>query len=335
MVVGLKYFSAIALFSMAPWLSLNNAFRSVSRGSRRFFVSDAGGRQYGQDSKKYIKTTLEAKKRANGEENPAIPAGWTTIKYGTEEDAKNAEMDDRIREAERWVSKKLTDKESQELNRVMGIEAEVLAALAAEEDELSGKKSKKDSSKGKQPVGAEKLAAKNKLKDFLTAETRDAAKVKGFLELNPYICSGCGTPFQSKSTDTPGFLPKDKIKVHLVKAQKIRDKQEAIKILELAGIEVSIEHLRPFYCVSSIRKFINKILDYKLVFIRSLLSRLTSSFNAQMDSEAAEEILKEANISDDVIAGVRALSKGQSMIDQVIADFLKGLLKFHFLSYST
>jgi hypothetical protein len=39
-----------------------------------------------------------------------------------------------------------------------------------------------------------------------------------------------------------------------------------------------------------------------------------------VDSEAAEEILKEANISDDVIAGVRALSKGQSMIDQVTAD---------------
>jgi hypothetical protein len=52
----------------------------------------------------------------------------------------------------------------------------------------------------------------------------------------------------------------------------------------------------------------------------SLLPRVTASFNAQVDSEAAEEILKEANISDDVIAGVRALSKGQSMIDQVKAD---------------
>lgn len=38
----------------------------------------------------------------------------------------------------------------------------------------------------------------------------------------------------------------------------------------------------------------------------------------QVDSEAAEEILRDANISDDVIAGVRALSKGQSIIDQVI-----------------
>ena len=29
-------------------------------------------------------------------------------------------------------------------------------------------------------------------------------------------------------------------KLHLAKAQKIRDKQEAIKILELAGIEVNL-----------------------------------------------------------------------------------------------
>ena len=36
-----------------------------------------------------------------------------------------------------------------------------------------------------------------------------------------------------------------------------------------------------------------------------------------MDSEAAEEILRGANIPDDVIAGVRALTKGQSVMDQV------------------
>jgi hypothetical protein len=54
-------------------------------------------------------------------------------------------------------------------------------------------------------------------------------------------------------TESPGFLPKDKIKDHLLKAQRIRDKQDAIKILEMAGIE--------------------------------------------MDSVAAEEILREANVS--------------------------------------
>lgn len=36
-----------------------------------------------------------------------------------------------------------------------------------------------------------------------------------------------------------------------------------------------------------------------------------------MDSEAAESILRDANISDDVIQGVRALSRGQNQADQV------------------
>ena len=30
------------------------------------------------------------------------------------------------------------------------------------------------------------------------------AKVKGFLEINPVVCSGCGAPFQSKTIDAPG-----------------------------------------------------------------------------------------------------------------------------------
>jgi hypothetical protein len=40
------------------------------------------------------------------------------------------------------------------------------------------------------------------------------------------VCSGCGTPFQSKTADNPGFLPKEKLKDHLVKAQTIRERQE-------------------------------------------------------------------------------------------------------------
>lgn len=238
MVVGLRYFSAVALLGMAPWWSMNNALRSISRGKLALRFSSKSGGQFNHPSKS---VKAWARKAANGEDKPKIPAGWTTIKYGTEEDAKNAEMDDRIREAERWVSKKLSDKDAQDLNRVMGIEAEVLAALAAEEDEQSGQKKRGVNPKGKAAAN-DKSAAKTKLQDYLAVETRDAAKVKGFLELNPYVCSGCGTPFQSKSTDTPGYLSKEKIKVHLVKAQKIRDKQEAIKILELAGIQVSFAY---------------------------------------------------------------------------------------------
>jgi rubrerythrin len=71
--------------------------------------------------------------------------------------------------------------------------------MAEEEDNLkNGKMGKKNGIlKGKKPI--EKNGVRSKLQEFITVESSDAAKVKGFLELNPYICSGCGTPFQSKT----------------------------------------------------------------------------------------------------------------------------------------
>jgi ribosome biogenesis GTPase A len=82
------------------------------------------------------------------------------------------------------------------------------------------------------------MAKLRHLQELSAEAAYEARKIRGFLELNPYICSGCGTQFQSKSADNPGFLPKDKFDVHRVRAQVIKDKQEAIKILDMAGIEV-------------------------------------------------------------------------------------------------
>lgn len=74
--------------------------------------------------------------------------------------------------------------------------------------------------------------------DEVYDEGAESATVKGFLELNPYVCSGCGTGFQSKSDGEPGYLPKDILKEHLQKADKLKAKQRAIKLLEMAGLEV-------------------------------------------------------------------------------------------------
>jgi predicted Zn-ribbon and HTH transcriptional regulator len=38
----------------------------------------------------------------------------------------------------------------------------------------------------------------------LEEEEKGSTKIKGFLQQNPVLCSGCGTPFQSKSPDNPG-----------------------------------------------------------------------------------------------------------------------------------
>jgi hypothetical protein len=102
-----------------------------------------------------------------------------------------------------------------------------------------------------------------KLRSLTSAEVKSVAHIKGFLEMNPYICPGCGTPFQSKSEKDPGthsltyslthlttyslthpgFLPKDKLVVHRKLAELIRSKQEAVRILEMAGIDIdSLTH---------------------------------------------------------------------------------------------
>lgn len=246
MTISIQYLLAILLImkfglstSLRIFTSRNNINEYLNkRGVRSRFIETLG--TSGKDT--YTSTTtstststtrLNAKKVADNESNPETSANWATIKYGTEQDAKNSEMDDRLRDAERWVSRKLSDKESSDLNRQMGIEAEVIAAMAAEEDEKNGiKKNKKEQNK---LIDRKLLESR-----FSTKETKNADSVKGFLELNPYICSGCGTPFQSKNMENPGFLPKDKIQDHLKKAEKIKEKQAAIKILEMAGIEVCI-----------------------------------------------------------------------------------------------
>jgi 30S ribosome assembly GTPase len=62
------------------------------------------------------------------------------------------------------------------------------------------------------------------------------SKIKGFLQLNPHVCSGCGSHFQSKSPDTPGYLEKERFAEHRVKAEKLRRIQDVLKILDMAGI---------------------------------------------------------------------------------------------------
>ena len=88
-------------------------------------------------------------------------------------------------------------------------------------------------------------------------------RIRGFLELNPYICSGCGTNFQSKAPGDPGFLPPEKLQEHRQNAVRIREQQEAVKILQMAGLEIG--------------------------------------------SSAADELLREAKVSEDTIRGVKAL----------------------------
>lgn len=180
-------------------------------------------------------------------------------------------MEDRIKDAERWVSKKLTDDETILLNKALGIDAEVLAAMADEDDEVNSKVKKRVNKTKRNENKNNRL---NRLSDLSLSDSIEARKIRGFLELNPYICSGCGTPFQSTVDENPGYLPKEKFHEHRKKAELIKDKQEAIKILDMAGIE--------------------------------------------LNSDAAENILRSAGISSTVISGVRSIGyeSGNSAMDR-------------------
>jgi ribosome biogenesis GTPase A len=176
-------------------------------------------------------------------------------------------MDDRLREAKQWVSKKLSNDEAAILNRAMGIEDEVMKAIALEDNDNDNISSKKKDNKSKGTKG---------IKGISTIESQSSARVKGFLQLNTHLCSGCGTAFQSKSPDEPGYLPKDKLIEHRMKSVNIKEKQEAIKILDMAGIDIG--------------------------------------------SNAAEQILLEANISPQVIAGIKSLGEEDNYFDDQIDD---------------
>lgn len=188
-------------------------------------------------------------------ENSENRPGWVTVKLGTDEDIQRAKMEERIKDAERWVSKKLTDDEAAILNRAMGIEKEVMSAMEGIKNTPSKQK--------KAPT-----------KDSILSMEKNTqmSRIKGFLELNPYVCSGCGVAFQSKTAESPGYLTKEKLQDHLQNAAKIRDKQEAIKILEMAGIDI--------------------------------------------ESPVAEDILKAAKVSPEVIAGIKILGSSGDDIEE-------------------
>lgn len=173
----------------------------------------------------------------------------------------NTRMEERIHNAENWVTMKLSDKEASEFNKALGIEAEVLEALAEGE-----RKGDRDNKKAQNAL--------QKLKGVGERQFQEG-RVKGFLEQNPFLCPGCGAPFQTRSPDTPGslsiryflsifmlfilcwpllircfpgFLPKDIFHEHRRRSELTKQTQEAVKLLDMAGLDLdspdAVEALR-------------------------------------------------------------------------------------------
>eukprot|EP01038_Epipyxis_sp_PR26KG_P007291 gene7291-9933_t len=186
-------------------------------------------------SKKYTVSAYHLAKKKDKSQEEIMPPlrtdeGWVTIKLGPKsevisETLATDDMEERLLAAKKWVSKPLSGDGSRLLNRSKKIE-EIIAE-------------KKKGSLG--------------LSDIEVAQTE---KVRGFLEINPFICSGCGTPFQSKNADNPGFLSKEKFDDHRKIAAAIKEQQEAIKILEIAGIDVDSDAAEEVLIAAKIKKSI-------------------------------------------------------------------------------
>jgi hypothetical protein len=186
---------------------------------------------------KVVYSTRKESPNSNSNKN------WVSIDLLNEKERLNRDMMSRIRDAASWESKALSNDEAKSLNRLLGIEREVLDYETETKKQPNRRKNVENSS----------------------YPTVEKSEIKGFLEINPFVCSGCGTAFQYKSTNEPGFLPKEKFQLHRNKAEFIRQQQEAVKILEFAGIDIN--------------------------------------------SAAAEEVLRDGNVPSNVIDGIKKIGK--------------------------
>lgn len=204
--------------------------------------------------------------RKGGKKDEPDEDRWLTVNLSDQKESLEADMDERIKEARRFESQALSDDDAAHLNKLLGIEKEILNAATNDDKDRGRSSSKKKIIGGRKRNEDDKMeiGLKSKMEE-LRDDTTSMRTLRGFLEINPFICSGCGSNFQSRTADTPGYLPPDKFKEHRLQGQFIRKKQEAIKILTMADVD--------------------------------------------LDSPAAERLLKEAGVEAAVIDGVKALGK--------------------------
>lgn len=96
---------------------------------------------------------------------------WLSVNLGSEKDAADAAMKKRLDEAEQWEQRQLSDDDSKTLNRLLGIEKEM---LEIENEEIQSSSSSKKSSKVKATGKVVKSLQKY-------TSTTSSSELKGFL----------------------------------------------------------------------------------------------------------------------------------------------------------
>lgn len=178
-----------------------------------------------------------ARRKKAPEEDSWVPVnepGWVTIQIGSDNVAREVEMERRINEAKEFESSMASKKETSKINRLEAIEDELLGQDEEKEERKGRRKSILNSSR------TSKEDLNLKIKRLIQDDAEPVLKeIKGYLEMNPYICSGCGSSFQAKAENSPGYLPPDKFKAQRERADFTREKQEAIRILQMADVDMN------------------------------------------------------------------------------------------------
>ena len=116
---------------------------------------------------------------------------WVTFRLDGKDLTPNAEVDEmelRLQNAAQWEKPKLLEDEMELLQSSLSLEAE-LAGEVLNEPSVSGRRSKEQAGRQKKT----------------RTENTQRVRIKGFLDFNPYVCSGCGASFQSKAGEEPGY----------------------------------------------------------------------------------------------------------------------------------
>jgi ribosome biogenesis GTPase A len=168
--------------------------------------------------------------------------------------ASNKDNDD-------WVTRILPDSEVDALNKALGIDKDIKAIKDAyDKDHISSNHKNKNKNKNKDN-GNMKVQKRTKSSTSLDTPLSSFSSMGGYLEMNPQVCSGCGSPFQIKNTSAPGYLTPEKYHNHKKIASIIVESQEVFKILDEAGFDRSDTKAMEMIKEAGIENSINEILE--------------------------------------------------------------------------
>ena len=152
-----------------------------------------------------------------------------------------------------WVTRVLPDSEIDALNKALGIDKEIGAIKGPyAQDNISNNNNDNDNMI---------LRKRTKSSTSLDPSLSSFSSMGGYLEMNPKVCSGCGSPFQTKNTSAPGYLTPEKYHDHEQIASIIAESQEVFKILDEAGFDRNDARAMEMLKEAGIENSINEILE--------------------------------------------------------------------------